>query len=124
MQIDELARRFSERARQRGEACQRAGLVTIKQSTPTSIRAVAIGTEDYDVRIAVDDGALGLSCSCPAFDNDGPCKHLWATALEADEGRMLAAFPSPTKVKLAAARPESRRPDWETLFFPSGDGHS
>jgi superfamily II DNA or RNA helicase len=124
MQIDELAMRFSERARQRGEAYQRAGLVTIKQSSPTSIRAAATGTENYDVRIAVDGRTLVLSCSCPAFDSDGPCKHLWATALVAAERRMLAAFPSPANVKLAAPRPESRRPDWETLFFPSGDGHS
>ena len=179
MQIDELARRFSESVRQRGEAYQRAGLVTIKQSSPTSIRAVATGTEDYDVRIEVDGRTLVLSCSCPAFDNDGPCKHLWATALVAAERRMLAAFPSPAKVKLAPPRPalddgdavasqiivgssedeeqevvfelpfrvtlrqppgaplpsrsrgegdppapRSRRPEWETLFFPSGDGHS
>ena len=102
MQIDELARRFSETVRQRGAVCQRAGLVTIKQASPTAIRAVATGTERYDVRIEVDDRALVLSCSCPAFENDGPCKHLWATALVADERRMLAAIPSRTKVKLDA----------------------
>ena len=100
MQIDELARQFSEAVQQRGAALQRAGLVMIDEFSATSIRAVAIGTEDYDVRIDVDDRTLVLSCSCPAFDNDGPCKHLWATALVAAERRMLAAMPSWTKVKL------------------------
>ena len=28
---------------------------------------------------------LVLSCSCPYFESDGPCKHLWAMALAADE---------------------------------------
>ena len=174
MQIDELARRFSERARERGEAYRRAGLVTIKQSSPTSIRAAAAGTEVYDVRIEVEGRTLVLSCSCPAFDNDGPCKHLWATALVAAERQMLAASAGQVKLgrpgraptamvasqlivgssededqevvfefhsaSLSAApraplplrsrgegdppAPRSRRPDWETLFFPSGDGHS
>ena len=100
MQIDELARRFSEPVRRRGEAYQRAGAVTIKQASPTAIRAVAPGTERYDVRIEVDDRTLVLSCSCPAFEIDGPCKHLWATALVADERRLLAAIPSRTKVRL------------------------
>src|SRR3954469_5741596 len=94
MQIDDLASCFPDAVRQRGETCRRAGAVTIRHISPTSIRAVAIGTETYDVRIEVDDGNLLLSCSCPAFDKDGPCKHLWAAALVADERRMLAPLPS------------------------------
>ena len=166
MQIDDLARLFSEAVRRRGEACQRADLVRIKQASETVIRAVAIGTYVYDVRIGVDGSTLVLSCSCPAFDDDGPCKHLWATALVAAERRVLATMPPWTKVKLEAAphapyddriefddgdeddrrvvlrqppgaplplrspragdppSPASRRPDWETLFLPSGSGHS
>src|SRR5204862_3321400 len=84
MRIDELARQFPEPVRRRGEACQRADAVTVTYATARAIRAVALGTEEYDVRIAVDDGTLALSCSCPAFERDGPCKHLCATALVAD----------------------------------------
>jgi hypothetical protein len=175
MQIDDLARRFSEPVRRRGEVCQRAGAVTIKQASATAIRAIARGTERYDVRIEVDDRALVLSCSCPAFEIDGPCKHLWATALEADERQLLAAIPLRTKVRLDVPldddedkdkdddddddddhevtsatpssvalrqppgsplplrsrgerhpppQPRSRAPEWESLFFPSGSGHS
>ena len=109
MQIDDLARRFSEPVRRRGEVCQRVGAVTIKQASATAIRAVARGTERYDVRIEVDDRTLVLSCSCPAFEIDGPCKHLWATALVADERRMLAAIPSWTKVKLDAPLEDDAR---------------
>ena len=100
---------FRRAVRRRGAAYQRAGLVTIKQSSPTSIRAVATGTEDYDVRIEVDDRTLVLSCSCPAFDNDGPCKHLWATALVAAERRMLAAMPSSDQGQARRARRARRR---------------
>src|SRR5512147_674624 len=103
MQIDDLARLFSEAVRRRGEARQRAGLVSIKHASATVIRAVAIGTYAYDVRIGVDGSTLVLSCSCPAFDELGPCKHLWATALVAAEQRMLASMPAWTKVHLEAA---------------------
>ena len=78
--------------RRRGEAYQRAGVVTIDEASATAIRAVAIGSEDYDVRIEIDGSTLVLACSCPAFDDFGPCKHLWATALVADERRMLREY--------------------------------
>src|SRR4051812_17627402 len=106
MHLDDLARQFSEAARRRGLAYQRAGAVTIKQASATAIRAVASGAEDYDVCIAVDDKTLVLSCSCPAFDNEGPCKHLWATALVAAERRILAVMPAWTKVEFAGVRPD------------------
>src|SRR6266498_1751751 len=119
MQIDDLARRFPEAVRQRGAACQRAGAVTVTYATPSVIRAVALGTEEYDVQIAVEDGTLVLSCSCPAFERDGPCKHLWATALVADERRMLAAMPAWTKVELAAEGDDEDDDDQMAAAVPS-----
>src|SRR4051795_1255763 len=101
MRIAELVGQFSEPVRRGGAACQQAGAVTIKYATARLIRALAVGTDEYEVRIAVDDGTLVLSCSCPAFERDGPCKHLWATALVANERRMLADMPAWTKVELA-----------------------
>jgi hypothetical protein len=53
MQIDELATLFPEAVRRRGEACERADLVRLKQASETVIRAVAVGTYVYDVRIEV-----------------------------------------------------------------------
>src|SRR6266498_2008571 len=119
MQIDDLARRFPEAVRQRGAACQRAGAVTVTYATPSVIRAVALGTEEYDVQIAVEYGTLVLSCSCPAFERDGPCKHLWATALVADERRMLAAMPAWTKVELAAEGDDEDDDDQMAAAVPS-----
>ncbi len=104
MYLDELARRFSDGVRRRGTACRLAGAVTIAQATPTAIRAVVLGTERYDVRLEVDGHTLVLHCSCPAFDSDGPCKHLWATALVASERHLLAPLPSWTEVKLGTAQ--------------------
>jgi hypothetical protein len=115
MQIDDLARRFTDAVRRRGTAYRLADAVTITRPTPTAIRAVVQGTEPYEVRIAVDGENLVLRCSCPAFEDDEPCKHLWATALVAADQGLLSAMPSPT---------ESRAQGWETLFFPSGRGPS
>ena len=143
MQIDELTSRFPEPVRRRGAEIHLRGAVTLRHATKREIRAVVVGTETYVVRIAVEDPALVLSCSCAAFASDGPCKHLWATALAADERRLLAPLPFWTRVELDSSmvrghppgaplsrderRPpptRSQRPEWENLFFPSGNGHS
>src|SRR5665213_343302 len=100
MRIDDLARRFPEQIRRRGVSCHRAQVVTIKHHSAAVIRGIAIGNEDYEVRLEVEGRTLVLSCSCPYFESDGPCKHLWAMALAADERRLLAGMPSWTKVKL------------------------
>ena len=141
MQIDELTSRFPEPVRRRGAESHLAGSVILTHASKREIRAMVRGTEARGVRIAVEDPALVLSCSCPAFENEGPCKHLWATALAANERRLLAPLPFWTRVELDSSRvrrpsaPSSgdeRRPPppripaagMGELFFPSGTGPS
>jgi len=38
---------------------------------------------------------LALDCSCPAFANHGPCKHLWAVAVAVDRSRRTVASAAP-----------------------------
>src|SRR5206468_6225064 len=49
---------------------------------------------EYDVGIEICHGRLLLFCSCPFFDSDGPCKHLWATVLAADKAGILRRLPA------------------------------
>jgi SNF2-related domain/Helicase conserved C-terminal domain/SWIM zinc finger len=109
MRIEDLAHRFPEQVRRRGLAYQKAGGVDIKHASAAMIRAIAIGTAAYEVRIAVEAGMLVLACSCPYFDSTGPCKHLWATALAADEQELLAPVPSWTKMRLEESRSDEQR---------------
>jgi hypothetical protein len=38
------------------------------------------GSEVYDVDVFREPGALVFGCTCPYFEDRGPCKHLWAVA--------------------------------------------
>jgi superfamily II DNA or RNA helicase len=49
------------------------------------------GGDLYDVRIAKLDDGLEVWCDCVAFEDYGPCKHLWTAMLEADRRGALAA---------------------------------
>ena len=48
------------------------------------VTAEVWGSEAYEVEVEYEDGDLSLFCSCPYFESDGPCKHLWATVLAAE----------------------------------------
>lgn len=39
------------------------------------------GSEVYQVQLSLNDDRLNGTCSCPAFANFGPCKHIAATGL-------------------------------------------
>jgi len=49
------------------------------------------GSKSYDVALDWKDSDLSMFCSCPYFDSDGPCKHLWATILEVEKRGGLSA---------------------------------
>lgn len=71
--------------RDKGERYYLEGRVFPQGSTPTRFDAQVRGTRRYDVRLAIADRRLEVSCTCPFFvDHQEPCKHIWATALAAD----------------------------------------
>jgi superfamily II DNA or RNA helicase len=76
-----------------------ADRVDIVHGRAAGVRARVFGTSMYDVRLHADAGKLRVWCSCPYFADRGTaCKHLWATAVRADENSWLADLPAETRV--------------------------
>lgn len=40
--------------------------------------------ETYDVSIDINNETITVECTCPYFQSDGACKHIWATILTAE----------------------------------------
>lgn len=59
--------------------------VRVLQSSPRSLLAVVTGSAFYEVAMLDNGDALEVYCSCPDFARFGPCRHLWASILEADK---------------------------------------
>src|SRR5579862_5472147 len=78
-----LSHLFSPGVKSRGHDYYARGFVRIDRATPLTLRASVSGSNIYDVQFAWENGELSLYCSCPYFDTDGPCKHLWAAILAA-----------------------------------------
>src|SRR5688572_27956868 len=58
------------------------------------VTAEVHGSEVYDVEIRTDGRHLRVWCSCPYFaDRASGCKHLWATAVLANENGWLTNLP-------------------------------
>ena len=98
MRSEDFKTQFTAPVRERGADYLRGRTITLGACTPTAIRARARGSRDYAVRIEVIARTLTLECTCPYFLNEGPCKHLWATVLLAEERGVLAPLPAWTQV--------------------------
>jgi hypothetical protein len=86
-----LADDFSGAVRKLGQDYYWRGLVHIEHGSESAVKALIRGPQSY--RVALDwepGGALVASCSCTSFEMEGPCKHLWATILAAEERHHLA----------------------------------
>lgn len=63
----------------RGEVYFNQGLVKIISVSDSEIKSKTVGKEIYEVTLRHNGISLGGECSCPAFRNWGPCKHMAAT---------------------------------------------
>ncbi len=68
----------------RGESYFGGGSVQILAIEPKRVLASVAGTEDYRVVLTGQGDAIDGECSCPAFEDQGFCKHMVATALAAN----------------------------------------
>lgn len=68
----------------RGEAYHAQGAVSLLSAAGEEVLAIVRGGEDYRVRLRGGGSRIAGDCTCPAFDRDGWCKHLVATALAAN----------------------------------------
>lgn len=69
----------------RGEAYHRDGQVQILAIKPEHVLAQVAGTEDYRTELRGHGGDIDGECSCRAFEDQGFCKHMVATALAAND---------------------------------------
>ena len=79
---DDLRQLCTESSFYRGERYFEEGRVRITEATPSRIKAVVSGTDDYQVEIELGDSGDDFSgeCDCP-YDWGGLCKHIVATFL-------------------------------------------
>src|SRR5215472_8808591 len=68
----------------RGEDYCRDGHVVILSIEPERVLAQVAGTEDYRTELTGRGKKIGGTCSCPAFEDWGFCKHTVAVALTAN----------------------------------------
>jgi superfamily II DNA or RNA helicase len=107
---------FSVAIRQRGAAYFQRGLVELVAADVLAVEAHVRGHTTYGVTLDVDEEGLHIFCSCPYFAEHGPCKHVWATIMQADAGAVLQppdAEPLPvhcTDAGTAAQRPMQHAP--------------
>jgi len=79
--------------RYRGEEYARDGRVLIFDHKPGHVQAQVKGSSDYFVLLSVnpDLRKLNCACTCPYYRDRGPCKHLWATIIVAEESGYLSS---------------------------------
>jgi superfamily II DNA or RNA helicase len=89
--------------RSRGADYFREKKVKIDHGCNWDVKATVRGEQRYDVILMRKESSVYISCTCPYFDSDGPCKHLWAVILEIDEKGYLGGDGAKTPLSLVEA---------------------
>ncbi|MGB9629176.1 MAG: SWIM zinc finger family protein, partial [Thermodesulfobacteriota bacterium] len=77
---------FPKKVRQRGYSYYRNGAVKILSGDREEVQAIVIGTRNYEVDLYREKDTIFPFCNCPYFEGgSGPCKHIWAALLSAEE---------------------------------------
>ena len=78
---------FPSELRLRGTHYHRTGRVDLSDLTEERAVAVVSGTRDYEVVLEgyADPVDMDATCECPYFDDNGDCKHIWATLVAVEE---------------------------------------
>ena len=85
---DDLRHLFDHVECERGRRYASAGAVQISRRNDQRIVAAIRGAAAYQVRLQRSEhGDWQVHCTCPMFQRRGPCKHIWAVVLVADEQR-------------------------------------
>jgi len=96
--VDTLQELAGEKTFARGANYFRNGDVQILSLSPKRVVAQVAGTEDYRTELTGRGDDIDGDCSCPAFRDQGFCKHMVATALavnaagDAAEGEAASAL--------------------------------
>jgi superfamily II DNA or RNA helicase len=91
--LGKLAQFVPKKIQARGKEYYHAGSVRILGCDPARIVALVRGTEEYGVSIEHEEEYLVYSCTCPYYrDQANPCKHIWATLLQASSRGLLTGW--------------------------------
>ena len=107
-----LSRQFSAPVRERGQRYFLEHRVRIRSGSAIKLEAEVRGSESYSVRLTCSENGLGMACECPFYFDRGPCKHIWAAILAADEQGYLSEA-SAIKQASAVVKP-TVPPAWKT----------
>src|SRR5688572_12246833 len=90
--LEEFAYDFDRQVQARGREYFRRKAAKIVGADARHVEAVVAGGNRYKVKVAWDEtGEPTYECACPFFRDRGePCKHLWATLLQADKDGVLS----------------------------------
>src|SRR5690349_12924940 len=98
--LDGIDGYFGEDAQRRGAQYLAQGRVRLTESSSSRVRAVVTGSTQYFSEILAGERAWSIDCSCPAFRERGPCKHLWAVVLASRSEHRTHGMTSSTQAKL------------------------
>ncbi len=114
---DLVKNQFDAGIRSRGYGYFTGGQVKIRRQDPgCSLDASVEGSSLYEVSLERERGCLDISCTCPYFEDNQECKHVWATILEADR---LGLLQPERKEKFIEVSP--LEPGWEPDGFGGDD---
>ncbi len=82
---------IDDRYIERGRAYLKARQLELTDITPDRVTAKCAGTRIYTVTLNLKNRRLSGTCTCPAVDEFGPCKHMAATAL-AVQARSVSGY--------------------------------
>lgn len=77
--LEQIHKLIQEPYLSRGKEYFNDGMVKIIDIKSDSVKALIAGTYIYKVSLKIKDAILEGHCSCPAFTDFGPCKHIAAT---------------------------------------------
>jgi len=97
---------FDPTSQRKGRALFMERSVRLNSGSPRHFHGEVQGSRYYEVSIDFDGRTISVFCECPYFADSGPCKHLWATVLEADRRGLLAEAANCAELSLEEARDE------------------
>lgn len=86
IQMKDIQQLIDEPYLSRGIEYFNEGVVKIITLQETSVKARIVGSCVYNVTLIFKNKTLTGTCSCPAFSDFGPCKHMAATCMAVLEG--------------------------------------
>ncbi len=100
--------RLDSRTRQRGKTYFNADRVSDVVLDGPSVRAVVLGSDEYETKLLWSNGLWSGACTCPMVSN---CKHVYATGLAWLTDNQLRGQSTPPRADVIYLPEESAPPD-------------